>query len=101
MFDARTQPRAGGKCIKGEDGKDEESFVELQAQRVSRETRKVLRLAAWDLKERFGTAMEKSAQEVKGAQELENKATRAKAWFTEVQTRTGEVRLQGGLVESA
>ncbi|KAH9066132.1 hypothetical protein EDB83DRAFT_2675051 [Lactarius deliciosus] len=37
----------------GGPGPKEELFVDAHAARVSRETRKVLRLASWDLKERF------------------------------------------------
>ncbi|KAJ3507736.1 hypothetical protein NLJ89_g6135 [Agrocybe chaxingu] len=57
-------------------------FVDAHAGRISRETRKVLRLASWDLKDRFRGAMEERSREVKGAEEMEKKALRAKECFT-------------------
>lgn len=100
-----TIPRNIGRRIKttltSKTEESEETFVEAQADRVGRETRKVLRLASWDLKERFTMAMEERVKEVQGAEEMEKKASKAKAWFTDVQSRTGAVRSSGHLVESA
>ncbi|KAJ3516689.1 hypothetical protein NLJ89_g970 [Agrocybe chaxingu] len=67
-------------------------FVDAHAGRISRETRKVLRLASWDLKERFRGAMEERSREVKGAEEMEKKALRAKEWFTGVGEKTATIR---------
>ncbi|KAH9171671.1 hypothetical protein EDB89DRAFT_1970340 [Lactarius sanguifluus] len=76
----------------------EELFVDAHAARVARETRKVLRLASWDLKERFRIAMDERSREVRGAEETERRAIRAKEWFTEVGQRTADIREQAGLV---
>lgn len=70
----------------------EESFVDAHASRVSRETRKVLRLAAYDLKERFRGAMDKKGKEVKLAEDLEKKAEKAKSYLKDVGVRTAEAR---------
>jgi mitofusin len=72
-------------------------FVDAHAERVSRETRKVLRLASWDLRGRFKAAMEESLKEVKGAEEMEKKAVRAKEWFGVVGERTGAIRAKAKL----
>ena len=72
--------------------------MDAHAARVARETRKVLRLASWDLKERFRIAMDERTHEVRGAEETERRAIRAKEWFTEVGQRTAGIREQAGLV---
>jgi len=72
-------------------------FVDAHAGRVSRETRKVLRLASWDLRERFRGAMEERSKEVKGAEEMEKRAVKAKQWFGHVGERTGAIRAQAKL----
>lgn len=99
-----TIPRTVGRRIKRslvkKDGAVSEDvlFVGAHAGRVSRETRKVLRLASWDLKERFRGAMEERGREVKNAEEMEKKAEKALGWFEEVGQRTGDVRDKAGLV---
>ncbi|KAG6919617.1 hypothetical protein DXG01_003481 [Tephrocybe rancida] len=90
-------PRTVGRRVRAsvtrKDGVSEgESFLDVHAGRVSKETRKVLRLASWDLRERFRGAMEERSKEVKGAEEMERKALRAKEWFGDVGRRTGEIR---------
>ncbi|KAG5353900.1 hypothetical protein C0989_000143 [Termitomyces sp. Mn162] len=70
-----------------------ELFIDVHAGRVSKETRKVLRLASWDLRERFRNAMEERNKEVKGAEEMEKKALRAREWFGDVGRRTEEIRV--------
>ncbi|KDR82442.1 hypothetical protein GALMADRAFT_237766 [Galerina marginata CBS 339.88] len=67
-------------------------FVDAHAARVSRETRKVLRLASWDLRERFRGAMEERSKEVKGAEEMEKRSLRAKEWFGGVGEKTAKIR---------
>ncbi|KAF9468687.1 transmembrane GTPase fzo1 [Collybia nuda] len=97
-------PRTVGRRVKASvvrGNRDGESHIELHAGRISRETRKVLRLASWDLRERFRGAMEERGKEVKGAEEMEKKASRAKEWFGDVRKRTGEVRVGGGLAGEA
>lgn len=98
-----TVPRTVGRRIrttlaKAEDG--EESFTEMHAGRVGRETRKVLRIASWEARERFRAAMEDSAKEVRGAEESERRASHALGWFTEVSQRTGNIRSEAGLMKA-
>ena len=73
-------------------------FAEAHAQRISRETRKVLRLASWDLRERFRGAMEESGREVKSAEENERRSLKALEWFIEIGRRTEAVRVDTQLV---
>ena len=94
-------PRTVGRRVKASvlAGADERDvhFVDAHAGRVSRETRKVLRLASWDLRERFRGAMEERSKEVKGAEEMEKKSIRAKEWFGSVGERTGAIRAEAKL----
>lgn len=90
-------PRTVGRRIKasivrGDGTEHEVQFVDAHAERISRETRKVLRLASWDLRERFRNAMEERAKEVKGAEETEKRGLRAKQWFGDVTEKAGEIR---------
>jgi mitofusin len=94
--------RVKASIVRSEEGAEEdEVFIGLHAGRISRETRKVLRLGSWDLRERFRGAMEERGKEVKVAEELERKASRAKEWFTEVGKRTGEIRIRAQLTNTA
>lgn len=91
--------RIRNSLIKPELGTQEEPlFVDAQAARVARETRKVLRLAAWDLKERLRVATEERSREVRGAEDMERRAVRAKEWFATVGKRTADIREQTGMV---
>ncbi|GJE97643.1 hypothetical protein PsYK624_138640 [Phanerochaete sordida] len=101
-----TVPKTVGRRIRAQllrevDGRPEQTFVELNADRISRETRKVLRLASWDLKERFRVAMDDSNRKVKSAEDVERKAQGALNFFEEVHAKTGEVRETAGLVVTA
>ncbi len=73
-------------------------FAEAHAHRISRETRKVLRLASWDLRERFRGAMDESSKEVKNAEENERRALKALEWLIEIGKRTEGVRVNAQLV---
>ncbi|EKM49775.1 uncharacterized protein PHACADRAFT_265453 [Phanerochaete carnosa HHB-10118-sp] len=95
-------PKTVGRRIRAQllrdvEGRPEETFVEWNADRISRETRKVLRLASWDVRARFKGAMEDSGHKVKSAEEVERKAHGALDYFTGVQAKTGEVRETAGL----
>ncbi|KAK7054383.1 mitofusin [Paramarasmius palmivorus] len=93
-------PRTIGRRVKAaveREHADEEPFVEMHAGRVSRETRKVLRLASWDLRGRFNGALEERGQQVKAKEEQAKKATGAKEYFTEIGKKTGEIRVSAGL----
>ncbi|KAG5634516.1 hypothetical protein DXG03_005856 [Asterophora parasitica] len=96
-------PRTVGRRVRASVTRKDggEVFVDAHATRVSKETRKVLRLASWDLRERFRGAMEERGKEVKGAEEMEKKALRAKEWFGDVGRRTGEIRAGAGLADAA
>lgn len=97
-------PRTVGRRIRAslvrvdENATEQETFVNAHAGRVSRETRKVLRLASWDLRERFRVAMEERGKEVKDAEELDEKARKALQFFHDVERRTGVVREDASLV---
>jgi len=93
----QTVPRNIGRRIKhsltdSADPSGRGQFVETHSARVSKETRKVLRLASWDLRERFRVAMEERGKEVKTAEELEKNALRAIEFFGEMANRTEAVR---------
>ncbi|KAF9027533.1 transmembrane GTPase fzo1 [Hymenopellis radicata] len=94
-------PKTVGRRVKASviraDGEEEDTFIDIHAGRISRETRKVLRLASWDLRGRFTNAMEERGKEVKSAEETEKRAVRAKEWFTDVSKKTAEVRVTAEL----
>ncbi|KAI0049454.1 transmembrane GTPase fzo1 [Auriscalpium vulgare] len=100
-----TIPRTVGRRIQrslatppdGQEVNEEATFVGGSAARISRETRKVLRLAAWDLKERFRTAMDERGREVKTAEDTERRATKALEKFKEVEGKTVDVRVHARL----
>lgn len=92
--------RVRASVLRG-DGEEEDAFIAINAGRISRETRKVLRLASWDLKERFRGAMEERGKEVKAAEEMEKKASRAMEWFSEVGQRTCVIRASAEIGTSA
>lgn len=89
-------PRTVGRRIKASiitrSGERDVDFVDAHAGRISRETRKVLRLASWDLRERFRSAMEERLKEVKGAEEMERRSLKAKEWFGNVGEKTAGIR---------
>lgn len=102
-----TVPRTVGRRIRNSLIKPESSglgtqeellCIDAQADRVGRETRKVLRLAAWDLNGRFRAAFEERSHEVNGAEEMERRAVRAKEWFTTAGQKAADIREQAGLV---
>jgi mitofusin len=99
-----TVPKTVGRRIKmslvkaDENVSEDEIYVDAHAGRISRETRKVLRLASWDLRERFRAAMEERGKEVKGAEEMERKSKKAMEYFLGVEKQTGGIRENAGLV---
>ncbi|KAJ7245141.1 hypothetical protein B0H12DRAFT_1187679 [Mycena haematopus] len=97
-------PRTVGRRIKAavEAAEDDEKQWEAEhVVRIGRETRKVLRLASWDLRERFRGAMEERGKEVKNAEEGEKRALKAQEWFGSVGSRVGEVRGKARLGEES
>jgi len=99
-----TVPRTVGRrlrstLVKPAEGQSEDTaFVPVQALRVERETRKVLRLASWDLRERFRGAMEERGKEVRGAEDMQKRAEKALEWFAAVSVRASAVRDMAGIV---
>ncbi|KAI0265542.1 hypothetical protein BC834DRAFT_877390 [Gloeopeniophorella convolvens] len=79
----------------------EELFVDAHVTRVGRETRKVLRLASWELRQQFSGAMDECTREVRSAEDMEHRAMTAVGYFTEVQGKTADIRAQAGLVSMA
>jgi len=74
-----------------------ETYVDIHATRISRETRKVLRLASWDLREKFRGTMEERGKEVKAAEETVTRSRKAKEWFVGVGRRSTEVKVGAAL----
>lgn len=100
----RSIPRNVGRHIRSEllvtsgvSEDDESPFFEAEAQRVGREVRKVMRLAAWDLRERFRAALEVRHEIVRQSEETAKQAARALEWFAEVEERVDIIRNQVGL----
>ncbi|KAJ7155566.1 P-loop containing nucleoside triphosphate hydrolase protein [Mycena crocata] len=97
-------PRTVGRRIKAsvEGADDDEKQWEAEhGVRIERETRKVLRLASWDLRERFRGAMEERGKEVRNAEADEKRALKAQEWFGSVGDRVGEVRGKARLGEES
>ena len=98
-----TVPRTVGRRIRTalvDVGDGEEVFAEAHAGRVGQETRKVLRIASWESRERFRAAMDESAKEVRNAEETERRASNALECFNDVEKRTGEIRSEAGLMKA-
>lgn len=57
------------------------TFTEIQSRRISRDSRKVLRLAGFDLSDRFRVAIAARKQEVAEQEEKEQKAQMARKWL--------------------
>jgi mitofusin 2 len=87
--------------IETRQGMQDEPFVDAHATRVARETRKVLRLASWDLKERLRVATDERSREVRSAEETERHAVHATEWFTKVGQRISDIRKQAVLFSTS
>lgn len=74
------------------------TFVSVQSARVARETRKVLRMAAYEQRERFKSAMDACEKEVEGAEKCERTSEGALNMFNELQARTETVRAEVAMV---
>ncbi|PWY97852.1 hypothetical protein BCV70DRAFT_202342 [Testicularia cyperi] len=86
---------AGSKSASSTEA-DEVSFSALHSARIGRETRKVLRLASWDLQERFRVAIAQRRAEVEKQEAKQQSANLAIKWFDETSSRVGSIR---GVVE--
>ncbi|CAE6535368.1 unnamed protein product [Rhizoctonia solani] len=74
------------------------TFIEGHATRVSRETRKVLRLAAWDVRERYRAAGEETGRAVKEAEQVQKRAQVAWEYFIQIGEKVAGVGIMGGLM---
>ena len=90
-----TVPRTIGRRIKKslEDttSGDSEHWIEANSERVGQETRKVLRMALWDLKRRTSTAIDERTKEVKTAEDVEEKSRKAHSWLGQAKETTSKV----------
>lgn len=68
------------------------TFSEIQSRRVGRETRKVIRLAGYDVNERFRIAIASRKQHVAQQEEKERKASSASTYFTDTRGQVKNVR---------
>ncbi|KAK4046696.1 mitofusin [Microbotryomycetes sp. JL201] len=59
------------------------TFSSAHADRIAKETRKVLRLAGWDLRERFRAALEQSEKERRQVEGVVDKSRLALTWLAE------------------
>lgn len=66
-------------------------FAALHSSRVTRETRKVLRLASWDLQEKFRVAIGQRRSDVQRAEQQEKVAQFAVKWFTEASRKSATI----------
>ncbi|KAJ9475921.1 Mitofusin FZO1 [Pseudozyma hubeiensis] len=73
---------------------EEPSFTAVHSARVGRETRKVLRLASWDLQERFRTAIAQRRAEVEKQEAKQASANLAIEWFDQTTSRVTNIRGQ-------
>ncbi|GBE85080.1 hypothetical protein BKA93DRAFT_825871 [Sparassis latifolia] len=93
--------RIRASLLKKNEGLEAGTFVDVNVLRVNRETRKVLRLASYDMKDRFRSTMDEKTREVQGAEDLEKRSETALKWFGDVERRTGKARELAGLAGSA
>ncbi|KAJ1021426.1 hypothetical protein NDA13_005467 [Ustilago tritici] len=71
---------------------EEPSFAAVHSTRVGRETRKVLRLASWDLQERFRVAIAQRRAEVEKQKAKQASANLAIDWFDKITSRVTEIK---------
>lgn len=76
------------------------SFSTAHADRIARETRKVLRLAGWDLRERFRAALDRSEAERREVEAVLTKSRGALQWLEgfEKQVRDEKSKVQDVVV---
>lgn len=90
----RSIPRNVGRQIQAT--LEASGYADAEATRMQKEARKVVRLASWDLRERFRAALEEKGKIVREGEEQEKVAIRALEWFEDVQGRVGMIREQMG-----
>lgn len=67
------------------------TFDEIQARRIGRDMRKILRFGGYDVIERFRMAISEKKQFVQSQEEKERKANDAQSWFTVARGRASNV----------
>lgn len=76
-----------------------EEFVTLESDRICRETRKVMRLAGWDLRERFRAALEASEKDRKEVEGRLKKADEAIVFLEEYLGKVEETKEKVSLID--
>ncbi|KAF4577116.1 mitofusin [Pleurotus pulmonarius] len=89
---AKGKARAGEVVVKEKDEEGEDVWIKAHTYRITRETRKVLRLAAWDVREKWRGVYEERVKEVRGMEEVVKKCERAVGRMAVILGRCGEVR---------
>lgn len=84
-------PREGGAASQALSSSTSISFTIYHQRRLSREVRKVLRLAGWDLQERFRVALAERRGVVERLEGQEKKSEEALTWFGQTREKVGEV----------
>lgn len=67
-------------------------FATMHSMRTMREVRKVLRLASWDIQEKFRVAISQRRAEVNKAEAQEKLATTAIEWLTQTASRSAAIQ---------
>lgn len=75
------------------------TFTEIQSMRISRDSRKVVRLASFDVLDRFRMAIAAKKQEVADQEEKEKKAQMATVWLQDTKIRVSQVQEKLGQLE--
>ena len=80
--------------VLGEQGSG--TYTELQSARLQREARKVVRLASWDLRERFRAALEEKNKIVRQSEQEEKQASHALDFFVGVHAQVDGIKKDMG-----
>ncbi|KDQ25847.1 hypothetical protein PLEOSDRAFT_1058073 [Pleurotus ostreatus PC15] len=94
----RSVPKSVGRrvgrevIVKEKDEEGEDVWIKAHTYRITRETRKVLRLAAWDVREKWRGVYDERVKEVRGMEEVVKKCEKAVGRMAVILGRCGEVR---------
>ncbi|KAK4048165.1 mitofusin [Microbotryomycetes sp. JL221] len=69
------------------------TFSSAHADRIAKETRKVLRLAGWDLRERFRAALEKSEKDRREVETVVDRSRLALTWLAEFDHKVADEKV--------
>ncbi|KAJ8691489.1 mitofusin [Pleurotus ostreatus] len=84
--------KGGEVIVKEKDDEGEDVWIKAHTYRITRETRKVLRLAAWDVREKWRGVYDERVKEVRGMEEVVKKCEKAVGRMAVILGRCGEVR---------